>query len=90
MKRQSGLGSAARFFLAGAIVAATTAIGVTQSAAPPQGPVAPRGANTRIPEAEIRKHVDREWVKDALVHGLLDYWMKNSVEPSGFIQENLD
>src|SRR5207247_1044028 len=32
----------------------------------------------------------RDWVKNTLVHGLLDYWMKNSIEPNGFIQENLD
>src|SRR6185437_2304209 len=29
-------------------------------------------------------------VKGTLVGGLLDYWLKASVEPSGFIQENLD
>jgi mannose/cellobiose epimerase-like protein (N-acyl-D-glucosamine 2-epimerase family) len=52
--------------------------------------MAPRGANTRIPVAEIQKHVDREWFKDAVTTNLLDYWVKNSVDPNGFIQENLD
>ena len=44
----------------------------------------------RVPLADIRSHIDRAWVKDTLVHGLLDYWLKNSIEPNGFIQENLD
>src|SRR5438093_11020644 len=44
----------------------------------------------RIPVAEIRTHIDRIWVRDTLVHGLLDYWLKNSIEPNGFIQEDLD
>lgn len=47
-------------------------------------------ASQRIPAAEIAKHIDREWVKKSLVNGLLDYWVKFSVMPSGFIQENLD
>src|SRR6188474_3468310 len=89
MKRHTRPGAAARFCLAaGALVAATSAVVVTQTARPPL--VAPAGANTRIPEAEIHKHVDRAWFKDALTTGLLDYWVKHSVEPNGFIQENLD
>src|SRR6185436_8167335 len=44
----------------------------------------------RLPESEIRKHVDRAWVRKAMVNDLLDYWLKASVMPSGFIQENLD
>src|SRR6185312_9127092 len=35
-------------------------------------------------------HIDPEWIKDTLVGGLLDYWLKSSIMPSGFIQENLD
>jgi len=46
--------------------------------------------NSRLAPAEIRQHVDREWIKTTLVGGLLDYWLKNSIEPNGFIQENLD
>jgi len=89
MKRHTRPGAAARFCLAaGALVAATSAVVVTQTARSPL--VAPAGANTRIPEAEIHKHVDRAWFKDALTTGLLDYWVKHSVEPNGFIQENLD
>lgn len=45
---------------------------------------------SRLSSAEIAKHLDRAWVKKALVHDLLDYWVKNSLAPSGFIQENLD
>ena len=48
------------------------------------------GTVDRIPQAEVAEHVDREWVKDALVHGLLDYWRDNAVMENGFIQENLD
>ena len=39
---------------------------------------------------EWANHIDHDWVKDTLVEGLLDYWLKASVIPSGFIQENLD
>jgi mannose/cellobiose epimerase-like protein (N-acyl-D-glucosamine 2-epimerase family) len=44
----------------------------------------------RIPDSEIRKHVDREWVRKSAVNDLLDYWVKAAVMPNGFIQENLD
>lgn len=44
----------------------------------------------RISDAEIRQHIDREWVKKSLVNDLLDYWLKASVMPNGFIEENLD
>lgn len=51
----------------------------------------PSGANSqRLPDGEIKKHVDREWVRTALVKDMLDYWVKSSVAPNGFIQENLD
>ena len=89
MKRQSNFGDGRRFVLFAAFVAGATAIGMAQSTPAPK-PVAPPGANKRIPEAEIRKHVDRAWFKEALTTGLLDYWVKYSVEPNGFIQENLD
>lgn len=48
------------------------------------------GIEGRIPQAEISRHVDREWVKTAFVNGLLDYWRDNAVMENGFIQENLD
>jgi cellobiose epimerase len=44
----------------------------------------------RAPVAEIRKQVDRDWVKKAAVDDLMTYWVRHSVEPNGFIQENLD
>ena len=44
----------------------------------------------RISVAEIQKHVDRDWVRKSEVNDLLDYWVKASVMPNGFIQENLD
>ena len=72
-----------------ALVAAAGAIGTAWSAGP-QAPPSKLTPMTRAPQAEIQKHLDREWVKTALVHGLLDYWLKNSIEPNGFIQENLD
>ena len=61
----------------------------TMQSPPTSTPAATR-ALTRFPQAEIQKHIDREWVEEASVHGLLDYWVKNSIEPNGFIQENLD
>jgi cellobiose epimerase len=49
-------------------------------------------ANTykRIPDSEIKKHLDRQWVRKALVNDLLDYWVRSAVMPNGFVQENLD
>lgn len=59
-----------------ALVAAAGAIGMAWSAAP-QVPPSKLTPMTRAPQAEIQKHVDRAWVKTALVDGLLDYWLKN-------------
>jgi mannobiose 2-epimerase len=80
---------AVRFACLAALVAAAGAIGMARSAAP-QAPPSKLTPMTRAPQAEIQKHLDRGWVKTALVGGLLDYWLKNSIEPNGFIQENLD
>ena len=44
----------------------------------------------RLPDSEIRKYIDRTWVRKALVNDLLDHWVKASLMPNGFIQENLD
>lgn len=69
-------------------LAGIAGLGVLANAQAP----APAVAKTykRISEAEIRKHIDREWLRTSLVNGLLDYWLKASVMPNGFIQENLD
>ncbi len=80
---------AVRFACLAALVAAAGAIGMARSAAPQASP-SKLTPMTRAPQAEIQKHLDRGWVKTALVGGLLDYWLKNSIEPNGFIQENLD
>jgi cellobiose epimerase len=54
-------------------------------------PVAPGAVvNARLPEWQIKSHVDRDWLRDMITHGLVDYWVKNSVMPNGFIQENMD
>ena len=71
------------------LACAAGVIAFTQAAAP-QGARATLTPMKRAPQAEIQRHVDREWVKTALVNGLLDYWLKYSIEPNGFIQENLD
>ena len=44
----------------------------------------------RASAEEIRKQVDRAWVTKAATTDLMAYWNKHSVEPNGFIQENLD
>jgi cellobiose epimerase len=66
------------------------AAGVTPIAAQ----TAAKGGNTptyrRLPDAEIQKHIDRNWVRKSLVNDMLDHWVKASVMPNGFIQENLD
>src|SRR5512141_1300523 len=68
------------------LLAAAAVIGTAQNAAKP----AVAKVYKRIPDAEIRKHVDRDWVRKAAVNDLLDYWVKAAVMPNGFIQENLD
>jgi mannobiose 2-epimerase len=49
-------------------------------------------ANTqaRIPDWEIEDHLSRNWLRDTVTHGLVDYWVKNSVAPNGFIREDLN
>ena|GEM_PF-727698 len=47
-------------------------------------------SSTRIPQWEIQDHLDRDWLRDTITHGLVDPWVKNSVAPNGFIQEDLD
>lgn len=54
-----------------------------------QAPSAPKPMS-RLPQADITKNVDRAWIKDMITTRTLDYWVKHSVEPNGFIQENLD
>jgi hypothetical protein len=44
---------------------------------------------TRASQAIIDQHVDRKWLKSNMMD-LLTHWMNASVEPNGFIQENLD
>ena len=90
MIRHGETGSSRDHLGAVAVLLATGAAILFAQSAPPRAVASAAQANSRIPLAEIRSHIDREWVKTALVHGLLDYWMKNSVEPNGFIQENLD
>src|SRR3954452_10552137 len=48
------------------------------------------GKANRASQEEIKKNVDREWVKKAFVTDMMDHWLTASVMPSGFIQENLD
>jgi len=71
------------------LLGAASVIGMAWPAAP-QAPPSKLTPMTRAPQAEIQKHLDREWAKTTLVHGLLDYWLRNSIEPNGFIQQNLD
>jgi mannose/cellobiose epimerase-like protein (N-acyl-D-glucosamine 2-epimerase family) len=69
------------------IVGVVTALGAQTIQSTSTATLKPK---SRLPAAEIRKHVDRQWVQDAATKGLLDYWVRHSVEPNGFIQENLD
>jgi hypothetical protein len=46
--------------------------------------------NTRIPNWQIQEHISHDWLRDTITHGLMDYWVKNSVAPNGFIQEDMD
>lgn len=60
-----------------------------QAARIPQAQLAKPAISRTAPE-EIRGNVDREWVTKAAIDGLMSYWIRHSVEPNGFIQENLD
>jgi mannobiose 2-epimerase len=75
--------------LMGALCAVVLCMGAPVAEAAQQGKPAPAKAR-RIPDAEIRKYVDRDWVRKSAVNDLLDYWLKAAVMPNGFIQENLD
>src|SRR3954452_25491155 len=81
------LGTALSVRVAAVVVAAAATVAVGGAQTTPSGTLRP---NSRLPQAEIQKHIDREWVQDASTKGLLDYWVKYSIEPNGFIQENLD
>jgi cellobiose epimerase len=50
----------------------------------------PSVAIAKVPRSAWINHIDPDWVQKTLVGGLLDYWLKASVMPNGFIQENLD
>ena len=67
----------------GAVLAATAGAIFAQTADKPR-------TYRRLPDSEIRKYIDRTWIRKALVTDLLDHWVKASLMPSGFIQENLD
>jgi len=73
--------------VAAVVLAAAAAGAVGGAQTPASNTLRP---NSRLPLAEIQKHIDRQWVEDASTKGLLDYWVKHSIEPNGFIQENLD
>jgi mannose/cellobiose epimerase-like protein (N-acyl-D-glucosamine 2-epimerase family) len=49
-----------------------------------------KGASKMAAATGVAKQIDRAWVKKTLINDLLDYWLKASVMPNGFIQENLD
>jgi len=90
MTRSKGAGrSMARVGCVAAAISGAIAIVVAQPTSQP-APASTIKPNSRLPLAEIRRHVDRRWVQDAATRDLLDYWIRNSVEPNGFIQENLD
>ncbi len=44
----------------------------------------------QLPQWQIQEHFNRVWLRDTITHGLVDYWVKYSVAPNGFVQENLD
>jgi mannobiose 2-epimerase len=76
----------------GLLVSALLAIVLSASGlgADDQQPGAALKPRARLPQAEIDKHINRAWVKEASTTGLLDYWVRHSVEANGFIQQNLD
>lgn len=49
-----------------------------------------KDANARLPQWQIQEHLDRIWLRDTITHGLVDDWVKYSVAPNGFIQEDLN
>jgi len=65
-----------------ALMLLASALGWAQSSTP-------RPAIQRASDAEIKKHVDREWLRQNMSE-LLGHWVEASFYPNGFIQENLD
>ena len=84
---------AAQWLLAGAAGILSfmfLAVAVTQPAEAQTAPTVLAARMQRAPDSVIRQHIDRAWVKKALITDLLDHWLTASVMPNGFIQENLD
>jgi mannose/cellobiose epimerase-like protein (N-acyl-D-glucosamine 2-epimerase family) len=85
--RRLNRSSAVAVRVAAIATAAAAAVAVLGAQTTPSATLRP---NSRLPTAEIQKQIDRKWVEEAATKGLLDYWVKHSIEPNGFIQENLD
>ena len=45
---------------------------------------------TGVSPDEIRKHVDRQWFLNSMLHDNLEHWLTAASTPSGFFQVNLD
>lgn len=73
--------------IAALVATVSSAPGVPQATGAEQSMLKPK---SRLSLVQIREHVDRQWVQDAATRGLLDYFVAHSVEPNGFIQQNLD
>src|SRR5512140_3712216 len=56
---------------------------------PAQQPRTTADLMKRAPEAEVKKHSDRDWLKKSMLD-LNGHWVDASFAPNGFIQENLD
>src|ERR1019366_7139669 len=63
-----------------AVLLAASTMGVAQTSA----------RQTTVPNAEIRKHIDREWFLKSLLQDNLGHWLTAAATPSGFFQVNLD
>src|SRR4051794_35122997 len=48
------------------------------------------GSQTEASRDDIRKHIDRQWFLNSLLHDNLEHWLTAAATPSGFFQANLD
>ena len=83
MRRRNRVG---RYLLAFLLISGWGRIGAIEAFAQSNA----SAPSTRLPQWEIDDHFDRDWLRDTITHGLVDYWAKNSVAPNGFIQEDMD
>ncbi len=83
-----------RYWTAALVLAGLVMVGTRLTAVHAAGNAAAKQAasdtSAQLPQWQIQEHFNRVWLRDTITHGLVDYWVKYSVAPNGFVQEDLD